>query len=379
MARKRSDRRDSFQGLWPWPGNIFVVLFGAWALYMGSIAGAADVERAFYGLAGIAALVLLLGLRTIGRASVADEDRAPARMAPRTEEVSFPPAPAPVESRPPQSAATRTAPGRTPAQFPDARPAGPNVDALLNREKATRGAQIAKLEGTVNERLKRIEARLGTDGDAPDLPALDEYLRIETFNAAVNERLLPRIREMITSAVDERMTPEAVKAAAGGDAALAQDVADLKASREATQRDVADLRAALEAGTGQAAEGDTDGATGATVAGLLSRLQTLEAAEGERRGQVEALAAGMREAVGDMGRHLKRVDEFAADIMRRLERMETGGEAARTPADVNDLRHALETIIEQTRDIRARQEMLSARFETPVPSGGAQDGGSASS
>ena len=99
MARKRSDRRESFQGLWPWPGNIFLVLFGGWAAYMGSMADAPDLQTAFYGLTGITALVLLMGLRTIGRRSGATDERVgAARMAPRSEEVSFSPPTIPAAS-----------------------------------------------------------------------------------------------------------------------------------------------------------------------------------------------------------------------------------------------------------------------------------------
>ena len=355
MARNRSDRRESFQGLWPWPGNIFLVLFGAWAFYMGYLAEARDVQLAFYGLTGITALVLLLGLRAIGRKAPAPAERPAMRSIPRTEEVTFSSrdraTPSGGTLRTESAASTRAAP-----PFPESRPFGPSVDALINREKAARGAQIAKLESNLNERLSQMEARLGEGGGsgAGPGPALDEYLRIETFNSAVNERLLPRIKDMIGAAIDERM--------AGGAApqGLAEEVAKLRSLRDVDHREMTELRAALEAARG------AEGGAPIDTAALTARIQTVEKGVEARKAELERLSANVRDTVTDMGRHLKRVDEVAADIVRRLERMGADGDGERTPADVAQLRDALATIIEQNRDIKARQEMLSARFEVPT-------------
>ncbi len=356
MARKRSDRRESFQGLWPWPGNIFLVLFGAWAFYMGHLAEARDVQLAFYGLCGVTAFVLLLGLRSIGRKAATAEERPAMRTVPRSEEVSFSP-----RERMPQNSAMRTesaSAGRSsPSPFPESRPFGPSLDALINREKAARGAQIAKLETTLNERLGLLEERLGEGGGAAGGKSpLDEYLRIETFNSAINERLLPRIKEMIGAVVDERM------ASAQAPRGLADDLAKLRSAREVDQRDMKELRSAIEAAQG------ADGAGSALdTAAITARVQTVERAVEARKEELERLSTTVRDTVTDMGRHLKRVDEVTADIVRRLDRIGAdAGDGERTPADVSQLRDALATIIEQNRDIKERQEMLSARFEVPV-------------
>ncbi|RAH99733.1 hypothetical protein DLJ53_18385 [Acuticoccus sediminis] len=361
MALTRSDRRESFHGLWPWPGNIFVVLFGAWTFYMASQAETQDVQTAFYGLTGLAALVLLLGLRTIGRRREGAVEPAAVRTTPRAEEVSFTP-----RERMPQNATMRTESAATarPATPPpvENRGAGPGVDAMINREKAARGAQIAKLESTVNERLAMIEARLGAGSGNGSVPVLDEYLRIETFNAAINERLLPRIKEMISAAITERMTPDALRSAVGGAApgAVAEEVARLRSSQDIDHRELEALRSAIEAGQG-------GGEGGQGVAAMTARLQTLEKTLEAQKRDLEVLAGSMRETVTDVGRQLKHVDEVVADVLRRLEQLDGqgGGDGARTPADISQLRDALATIIEQNRDIKARQEMLTARFQTP--------------
>ncbi|WP_075219235.1 hypothetical protein [Acuticoccus yangtzensis] len=361
-ARKRSVRRETFQGLWPWPGNIFLVLFGAWAAYMGYIAEADDIQTAFYGLTGVTALVLLLGLRTIGRTPVAAPER-PARPGQRTEEVSFSPTGANRLPQPVSHRAETGGPARTTPPFPENRPFGPSVDALINREKAARGAQIAKLEHALNERIGLLEAQLGeapagTPSATP--PALDQYLRIETFNAAINERLLPRIKEMITAALDERMKDGGTD----GTPALAGEVAALKTANETARREMADLRKALSAEPGSGG-----GKGGPATAALAQRLEALEKAEGARRSELSELTGAVSASVAEMGRHLQKVDDFAARVSGALDG--AGSAAAedgdRTPADVAELRNALAMIIEQNREIKARQDLLSQRFEIPVP------------
>ncbi|MEM6846930.1 MAG: hypothetical protein AAF580_02520 [Pseudomonadota bacterium] len=55
--------RLTFSSLWPWPGTILLTLLTAWLIYMGSIADLADVRTAFYGMALVTGIAMLLGLR----------------------------------------------------------------------------------------------------------------------------------------------------------------------------------------------------------------------------------------------------------------------------------------------------------------------------
>ena len=362
MAGKRTDRRESFQSLWPWPGNLFLILFGGWAFYMGYVAETEDLQLAFYGLTGVTGVVLLLGLRTIGRRPVSEPKR-PAR-AGESHEVSF----TPKSDRMPQSPSMRAEappipqPRQAPA-LPDTRGAGPGIEALINREKAARGAQIAKLEATINERLKGIEARLGvpgegTDGTATPAPALDEYLRIDTFNGAIHERLLPRIKDMIRTAIEERMS---VHTSAGGGASpeLTEELAKLRAARDVDHREIEELRTILD--QARKAEG---GGPALDSAALTARIDGMEKALAERGQAIDQLSAGLRQTSSDVSQLVRQMEKLGGEIAARLD----GAAAAtteRTPADVADLRHALETIIAQTKDIKAQQDKLTARFDSP--------------
>lgn len=368
MAGKRTDRRESFQGLWPWPGNLFLVLFGAWAFYMGYVAEAQDLQLAFYGLAGVTGVVLLLGLRTIGRQPVSEPKRV-GRVG-ESHEVSF----TPKSDRMPQSAAMRaeTAPVPPPRQapaLPDPRGAAPGVEALINREKAARGAQIAKLESAVNERLKELEGRLaggasaGEGGEAA--PSLDEYLRIDTFNGAINERLLPRIKDMIRSAIEERMSPDTLRATVGTAAPsgeLTEELAKLRASRDVDHREIEELRNILD----QARQAEGGGGAALDSAALSARIGALETALAERSQSIEQLSAGLRQTTSDVGQLVRQMEKLGGEIAARLDgAVAAGGSGERTPADVTDLRNALETIIAQTKDIKAQQDRLTARFDPP--------------
>ncbi len=55
--------QSTFSALWPWPGTILLTLLTAWLIYMGSIADLADVRTAFYGMAFVTGIAVLLGLR----------------------------------------------------------------------------------------------------------------------------------------------------------------------------------------------------------------------------------------------------------------------------------------------------------------------------
>lgn len=63
QRRRTSMARKTFRSLWPWPGTILLTLLCAWLIYMGSIADFADVRTAFYGMAFVTAIAVLLGVR----------------------------------------------------------------------------------------------------------------------------------------------------------------------------------------------------------------------------------------------------------------------------------------------------------------------------
>ena len=466
--------RESLSGLWPWPGNIFLILIACWLFYMGAIATVADVKTAFYGLGAVALVVLLFGLRSAfvqapkrhggrqaTRAGVAQARRSTiasdamgvdATM--RTSEAAAPRQRTPMEDedaparsgeRPiyPAEVTTRVVPARRDEITPQAT----DLEAWMNREKAERGAQFVKLDQTLTALTHRLAALEHTSDEededddrgmgskvdalaarvdamerngAPPRPGtLDPYLRINAFNEAVNERLVPRMQQMILNALNERLSPDALRSALGiGDGEGTQDgtlltaqlgqmrqslsaandtareertvlhnevraarelaeaamravsaapagdadpaaetpglAAEFAALRSGSEREIADLRAAVDALGAR-----PDGTAGAVAdPGLSGRVEAAETMLGEIRGSLDAVT-----------QHLSRVGDQYGDLVARIDRIGAGdrpAEGSPAQSDVAALRDALTTIIDQTREIRAQQQLLSARFDTPT-------------
>ncbi|WP_367180719.1 hypothetical protein [uncultured Parasphingopyxis sp.] len=80
MSEELQPRRGMFESLWPWPGVILLVLLAAWFFYMGSMAAVDDISTAFLGLGGVTSLLALLGLRAAnlgGMRAIRTRDREP--------------------------------------------------------------------------------------------------------------------------------------------------------------------------------------------------------------------------------------------------------------------------------------------------------------
>ncbi|WP_198884227.1 hypothetical protein [Acuticoccus mangrovi] len=407
MAEATTPKKASFSQLWPWPGNILLVLFAAWLFYMGRIAELADVRQAFYGLGGVTVLVLLLGLRAAfvrprrgahreervrrreGRRAAAPD---PAVAPPEVADPAFDAMPQNARARAAQAAADPSAfatveeppraetpaetvaepetavdetppptqivvPSRARPKREDLAATAQQLEGWINREKAERGAQIAKLNEQIEaltERLATLERETTEEFDAQ----LEPFLRIVAFNNAVNNKLLPRVENMIAKAIEGAMQPDALKAkvaavlpeatSAGGDGgALKGELAAVRAAQQEDRKAIAALREAAArggAGAGEAVE---------------KRL-----AEAERR--IEEMKTGFK----DLTQHLSRMGDQHQALLQRIDGLsetvparagETGG-----PSEVEALRDALTTIIEQNREIRAQQEMLTARFDAPT-------------
>lgn len=63
MSELPARKSKTFEGLWPWPCVPLTLLLAIWSVYMGTMAEANDLSTAFYGLSVIFAIVGLLGLR----------------------------------------------------------------------------------------------------------------------------------------------------------------------------------------------------------------------------------------------------------------------------------------------------------------------------
>lgn len=348
MSDRKGNRRDGFERLWPWPGNIFLVLFAAWAFYMGAIAELADVRTAFYGFGGVTLVVLVFGLRSVGRRPTTMPYRS-ARAAAGLDEK---PSRTFREQLKEKNARLRTDEGG-PAREAAVREVVPGVrefEVRFNREKAERGAQIVKLETTLGDRVAQLEQRL-TAGVAADAP-LDEFLRIDAFNAAVNERLLPRMADMIAEAIDTRASADGIDAPTSA----GRDVAG-------TDGDAAGPTAKASVQGEPMSAVDVDSIRHG-MAAIAARMDAVETAAAERLGEAERLLQDVRAHLSDLTERLTRIDDLAADVARRIDGIDVGASAEpdRTPADVAALREALSTIIAQNQEIRQQQDRLSARF-----------------
>lgn len=325
----------------------------------------------------------------------------------------------PVTAPAPQPAA---APPVTPeaAQDPEAPETDPvaavadaGVAAALTRERAERGASLAKLESdvrTLAEELRgeifALRRSLEAQGEAADDTVLaDNVLTKDDFNRAVNQRLLPSIETRITSRIADAFRPDALREAIGGAAdSIAQgartDTAQLRTELSAA-RDLAEkaIRMAADRSTRYAeGEGAAQGleALGEMVRVERARIDELaRAVDGGGAGrsarsedverltvEVETIATRLNRALaetgesveelrttlGDVVSHVSRMGEHYQDLLRRIDglgaRLEAGSAASEIRGEVDALRAALTTIIEQNQEIRAQQDALSGRFLT---------------
>lgn len=540
MSEQLQPRRGMFESLWPWPGVILLVLLAAWFFYMGSMAAVDDISTAFLGLGGVTSLLALLGLRAAnlgGMRAIRTRDREPVddldddddfdddeeEMLPvpqRTaiaSEVEEPKgaigANEPIPLHPPvreESAKEKRAARRRekalaaesasvsddmPRSFKDVSEiaaAIEHLEVMINREKAERGAALARLgAGAPSGGGGGGE---GGEGDGREFSValeerLNKFLTIPAFNAAMNQKVFPQINTMMRKALQEQIGPEALKermtvvAEDGEDAetsmTLALQLAEarqaLEAHIEEVQKDRNALREELRAvressdqalrqiaerGAAASGEGDAAGAREPDDGALAARVEEIARSTGERidkvyaalerleqvvvalraadatgsgeagsdtaagqearnvvalvRGELEEVRTAMDRKFAEVGAKLEEMStagqktstrvEVAETVNRQLARKvegivaaqqeaekaaksaaaaaETAAAAASAPApaalaeappadtsragDVDALRDALTTIIEQNRAIRAQQEMLSARFNAPA-------------
>lgn len=444
MSDVTNSRASPFAGLWPWPGNAFLALLAGWLLYMGSVAELADVKSAFYGLAGITGFLLLLGLRTLaGRSAHREADdrheasthepwvgdevevevvEEPDERAALALDRSREDAVRPIDARERFFRREREAvrEGQESAATREGAPAEGDpgsLEALITRERAERGAQLARAEAEVRavvtnlrnellEQISRLEGELratpeaGGSGASGEAPAdAGSYVTKDVFNATINQRLLPRIEEMIVARITDakelqalreeaasarELAERALQVAASGGAgageaeatpALAGQLRELWAGREADREALAALREKVDqlALTGSQ-RGGAKGIDGSVIQQRMNALKERidRVAERADRGVAKTgrTMEDMRATVSAVTEHVSRMGEHYQDLMKRIEAIGAGlgrgkGEAS-VRADVDAMRDALTTIIEQNREIRAQQERLSAKFESPT-------------
>jgi len=234
------------------------------------------------------------------------------------------------------------------------------------------------VDARVDERLdpERLRAQLApqrTSADADDV-SVDTVPRSEVD--ALREELAAerQAREQLAATLGEtrglaEQAAEKAAAGPGADAAAQERLDRLASQREADRRELDGLRAAIE-GLGQAAP---DG-LGRQVGELAQRIEAVDERATRRLEEATRAIAHVRENLGAITQHVARMGENYQDLVRRVERL---GDAPSTPrqaaapqgpavpADVEALRDALTTIIEQNRQIREQQELLSARFDRP--------------
>lgn len=329
---------------------------------------------------------------------------------------------------------------------------GGSVEALEERLRAVEGAaegsaERARVDG-IEGRLAAIEAALpggaadGADASAlasrvaaleeelrarPSAPGgdvaelLKNYVSISTFNQAMNQKVVPQIRQIVERRVEELLTAEALReriapllpAAQGerepvadgeletlrtalateraararlGDElaavrAVAEKAASSPAPAEAADSDALDRLAAARAADRREIEalreavdalgGATHDGLGRDVAELARRLDAIEERSTGRLDEATRAIAQVRENLSAITQHVARMGENYQQLVRRVERLGEAQQVQRpagpaVQADVEALRDALTTIIEQNREIRQHQELLTARFDRPT-------------
>ncbi|MEM9222315.1 MAG: hypothetical protein AAGB11_07935 [Pseudomonadota bacterium] len=281
----------------------------------------------------------------------------------------------------------------------DAKTAMSQLEALFSREKAERGAQIAKLEAAV-------AAAGGAVGDG-ETTALDErlkqYLTIPAFNNAMNQKVFPRIEQALMKSLDEAMKPEVLREKLGqdggegggaGDASLRQEVSAHKESSEAEygrlREEIEGARRLAERAVSMVNE-SADGRAapdGASVAALRAALsedrseinalrETIDKLTGSMGagasggGEGSAALGAMEQTLSALRADVEKLSNDQASLSRRIDEIsgaganQAAGAEAGEQSEVNALRDALTTIIAQNHEIRAQQDMLTARFDPP--------------
>lgn len=398
MSDPSVSRDAPFAHLWPWPGNIFLFLLAVWLLYMGYIASLPDVKVAFFGLGGVTALLLLFGLRTIGRRPVGRRGRRSAahREAPPEEvrdrrdviEAFYDEAPLdspaaiPMNSRMreraraaglagaaaapepteigareviataaderDEGAFARAEPQATRATTVDMRDdvvnANGGATAMILRERAERGAAIAKVEADLASLVTDVRTELaalreGTDTAAQGLEPDDEgasaaaFLKRDEFNRAVNQKLIPAIEERIGARIADAVKPDVLRAALGEAAG---------AAGAGTQQDLTEMKE------------------------HMSRLAVRVRKTNEKAESID----GLRTELNEMAAKVAWLSEQSKELAARLDAVSSQSvppPPAAASADVSELRDALSVIIAQNREIREQQQELSGRL-------GGQDG-----
>ncbi len=521
-----------FEQLWPWPGVVLLVLLAAWFFYMGAMADVDDISTAFLGLGGVTSLVALLALRAAnlgGMRALGGRDTA-ARVAPpeaddddydddELEETPQLRAPITAESgeteqagdiygggetanepiplRPParsdaeednapraarrrerlarlEDAAAASDTRRTFNDVSEVAEAIQHLEVMINREKAERGAALARMSSGRSDGEPSGEGR---ELSVALEERLNNFLTIHAFNAAMNQKVFPQIGNMIRKALRDQIDPEALMERIGtvgenvdpetsvtlalqlaearqaleahveeaqkdrktlreeiravrkrADEALSQlaeaggaprdggqapalaDESGLSARIEeiasATEARIAEIASATEAriaeiaaavarldtglpaaaqdgaSAGEGAPGDADAMQRVvqTVRGELA--QAREAME-RQFGEIEAKLAEASGAAEAVTARVEATELAHRRLARRLNELinaqqEAQPAAAPAPAtapaeaeksEVEALRDALSTIIEQNRAIRAQQDILSAHFDPAIQVG----------
>lgn len=455
-------KSSSAASLWPWPGNLFLMLLAAWLVYMGMVAELQDVKTAFFGLAGVTGVILLLGLRKAfdpsrrtapaGRTSIDNEhdpfDPAIARAVP-IQRMSDDGAETDAAAGLPMNQRMRAERGvdasTLSAAPPPITPAAPVVpegklsskdmaDAMrklehrLHQQHQEKAAHISSVSTAVMEEISRLKEESGPSLDEDKLAQhLESYLTVSAFNNAVNARVIPRVEELIRSQIEATLNAEVMREAlapALGDAGqrLAAVEARQSDAVDAAARDFALLREEARLGRELAekavrmaaarAEGDGSAVDPGPITAMLDDLRTTQAADRQSLQELKTTLEGLTQRlsaeggavpeglghtvetlsakvddmrarlaetdrrIGDVKddqaatqQHVAKMGEHYQEMMRRLDLVGTsiaGSTAQEVKTDVEALRDALTTIIEQNHDIRAQQEVLTARFDAPT-------------
>ncbi|MCF3936540.1 hypothetical protein L1787_24415 [Acuticoccus sp. M5D2P5] len=269
------------------------------------------------------------------------------------------------------------------------------LEAWINREKAERGAQLVKLENAIGDRIDALATRLesgvpaqtqreevraiveetmGTAADPvpdPQLAALGERLSamrtdIEaSLSAGEADRAAIRNELRAVREVAEKAMHRAAEA--GADSNIENAIATLKSEQAVDRRELASFRAALVS-TGEGVAIDEDAAT--QLAAITARVEAVEKEAEARLAEADQILSEMRTSLAAFGDHVTKVEGTFGELMAWVGRFEDdGGERPSeqsVQAEVEALRDALTTIIEQNREIRAKQDILSARFDAPT-------------
>jgi len=231
------------------------------------------------------------------------------------------------------------------------------------------------------ERAARVVDTRVDDGKAGERDLLTLVQELRAGRRADRERLLA-----LEAALASRTAADAAAASQGGgeDAespAPAAPEAALSERIDALARQTHKRLDALSAAVERATENGDASEDGETPKGPRRQLQALRRDIDEVRSGVEQRFAGLDAAVGELRtasqRMAQQIELAQTAQLRIADRLEAlAGPAQSSDADdasgqpsvreeVDALRSALTTIIEQNRAIRAQQDMLSARFDPP--------------